>query len=153
MYLYEGDGQLQLLVDRPSWYEMSIKVFEGDFTVEADKHTLVEPVMGLWYMSLLNENHADNAFLKELVHEHKEAVFPQEYFKDFIEPLETRVEEETVSRRLSQIGHRDLIQAHSNSSTHPQGPPSQARTEALSPSNRSHHQEEESSNGSSGICV
>jgi len=111
MYLYEGDGQLQLLEDKQSWYKESIKVFEGDFTVDADKHSLVDPVMGLWYMSLVNENHEHMGFLKKLVEEHKEAVFPQEYFKDFLQPLERRVEMEVMTLQSSQRTHTALIQA------------------------------------------
>eukprot|EP00419_Tripos_fusus_P037267 CAMPEP_0172786018 /NCGR_PEP_ID=MMETSP1074-20121228/205735_1 /TAXON_ID=2916 /ORGANISM="Ceratium fusus, Strain PA161109" /LENGTH=945 /DNA_ID=CAMNT_0013623031 /DNA_START=115 /DNA_END=2952 /DNA_ORIENTATION=+ len=111
MYLYDGDGTLQSLEDKQSWYTESIKVFEGDFTVDADKDTLVDPVMGLWYMSLANENHADMAFLKKFVEEHKEAVFPEEYFKDFLQPLEARVEMEVMTLQTSQRNHKALIRA------------------------------------------
>mmetsp|Transcript_81678 Transcript_81678/g.221273 ORF Transcript_81678/g.221273 Transcript_81678/m.221273 type:complete len:821 (-) Transcript_81678:1114-3576(-) len=98
MYLYE-DGNLEPLLDKPHWYTASVKVFEGDFTVESDKHTIVDPVMGLWYIALVNSGkHEVDQLLLDLVNQNKETVFPVEYFEDYIEKLEGLVEEEKSSQ-------------------------------------------------------
>jgi hypothetical protein len=103
MYLHEG-GDLEPLQDIPLWYTASIKVFEGDFTVDSDKSSIVDSVMGLWYVALLNagEHDAGN-MLVDLVHQNKESVFPVEYFENYIEKLEALAKQELESSQA--IGH------------------------------------------------
>lgn len=113
MYLHE-DGKLQKIEDKPDWYEMSIKVFEGDFTVDDDKWNLVDTVMGLWYVALLNESHMNNTLLKELVEKNKDTVFPKKYFMNYIETLEKRVSDMNV-KGSGENHHAELIRANTAS--------------------------------------
>jgi len=46
MFVYEGDG-LRPVAARRGWYKEAMRVFEGEFTVEADKARLVDVVLGL----------------------------------------------------------------------------------------------------------
>eukprot|EP00959_Pyramimonas_sp_CCMP1952_P328574 6879001-Pyramimonas_sp.AAC.1 len=109
MYIYEG-GNLEQLLDRPHWYEASVKVFEGDFTVEADKYNIVDPVMGLWYIALLNADRQNiDSLLIDLVNQNKESVFPAAYFEDYIGKLEALVEQEKGSSQPRD--HSVLIQS------------------------------------------
>ncbi|CAK0792791.1 unnamed protein product, partial [Prorocentrum cordatum] len=113
MYIYEG-GNLEQLLDRPHWYEASVKVFEGDFTVEADKYNIVDPVMGLWYIALLNADRQNiDSLLIDLVNQNKESVFPAAYFEDYIGKLEALVEQEKGSSQPRD--HSVLIQSVSSS--------------------------------------
>ena len=34
------------------WYKESVRVFDGDFTVDSDKKALVDTVLGLWAHAL-----------------------------------------------------------------------------------------------------
>jgi hypothetical protein len=115
MYLHE-DGQLMKIEDKPIWYRLSIQVFQGDFTVEADKYSLVDTVMGLWYVALLNENHADLTMLKQLVEDNKANVFPKEYFQNYIEKLEAKVSEQLAEMTTAEsTGHPELLRANTAS--------------------------------------
>jgi hypothetical protein len=115
MYIHE-DGKLQKIEDKPTWYGQSIRVFDGDFTVDSDRDCLVDTVMGLWYVALLNEKHADNRELKDLVEKDKERVFPKSYFFDYIETLEAQVNEQIVKdKQADGCHHAQLIRAYTSS--------------------------------------
>eukprot|EP00966_Prymnesium_polylepis_P313631 7247307-Prymnesium_polylepis.1 len=51
MYVHDERGHLVALTDR-EWYAASIRVYDGDFSVEDDKMNLVDTVVGLWAHAL-----------------------------------------------------------------------------------------------------
>lgn len=110
MYIHE-DGKLEPLLDREQWYTASVKVFEGDFTVESDRYEIVDTVMGLWYIALLNQGNqdTDQTDLLNLVKENKARVFPFEFFEDYIDKLEALAEEEKGA--LPACSHSGLFKA------------------------------------------
>jgi len=65
-----------------SWHEDSIRVFDGEFTMESDKAKLVDTMLALWASVLYNQDSADNRQLVQLVNAHKAEVFPTEFFGD-----------------------------------------------------------------------
>lgn len=106
MYLGRG-AELHRLSSMEGWLESSAFVFEGDFSVEADKHSLVDVILGLYGFMLICY-HNDHSFthaststssdgpqlptasatrldelaaLERLVREHRERLFPFEYFQ------------------------------------------------------------------------
>lgn len=91
MYLLGADGEMNVISDDPAWYTMACRVFEGDFTVEDDKHSLVDIIIGLWYTALVDEAHGDSESLKEYVMQNKDEVFPKKYFESLIQTLENKV--------------------------------------------------------------
>jgi hypothetical protein len=147
MYIHEG-GQLVKIEDKPNWYLQSIKVFQGDFTVEADKYKLVDTVMGLWYVALLNESHADNSLLKKLVQENKDEVFPSLYFENYIELLEGVAEQKQQKMEDdAKPHHYEMIRAHSFSSSLGVRTPETSTKTALA-----EIAEENGENGDNGTC-
>lgn len=92
MYLYTGanGGALDPLVNKPKWLRDSIHVFEGDFTVEADKLALVDTVCGVWAHALRSKSE-DGKQLVKLVMDHRESIFPTSYFGDLVDILEDKI--------------------------------------------------------------
>ena len=80
MYLYEGKGGaesgLELLANKPKWIDDSIHVFDGDFTVEADKPALVDTVCGVWAHALRSQG-PDSEQLIRMVNSERDTIFPR----------------------------------------------------------------------------
>ena len=77
------------------------RIFEGDFTVEADKQGLVPIVLGLWSLLLQQQAHAsqdEDTVAARLSHDlvdkitaEKTRVFPRELFGQAVHKLEARM--------------------------------------------------------------
>eukprot|EP00966_Prymnesium_polylepis_P126483 2925020-Prymnesium_polylepis.1 len=80
---HSGQGQLVPL-RQTSWYLNSIFVFEGDFTVEADKHKLVSAVLGLWALVTHSSDETTHLEIFTLVMGNIDRVFPPELFGDLL---------------------------------------------------------------------
>ena len=52
MFLFQG-GEMIALDGERKWYTDSIRVFDGDFTVDADKKKIVDTSIGLWSQALV----------------------------------------------------------------------------------------------------
>lgn len=74
MFLFGKNQKLQPITEADAMRE-SIFVFEGDFTVNADKYKIVDTVLGLWAILL-----AQQGSLLEQVNAQFERAFPREYF-------------------------------------------------------------------------
>jgi len=90
MYVFEAGGALTPISDKPSWYRDSNHVFDGEFTVDADKIKLVDTVLGLYAHALRFEDN-DSKIIQKLVLENKASVFPPQYFDDLVELLEQNI--------------------------------------------------------------
>lgn len=90
MFIY--DGTLKNLSDNPAWYRDSIRVFNGDFTVDTDKQKLVPTILSLW-ATVLHNFHMGNDVVGsyELVKAHYTDVFPPEQFGALLGLLEARI--------------------------------------------------------------
>ena len=66
---------IRMLAHRRAWYRDSIRVYQGNFTVDADKSKLVDTMLSFWGY-LLKNRHSSGGHqeLYELVEEHKEEV-------------------------------------------------------------------------------
>jgi len=98
MFIFE-DGALISLTNKEQWFEESINVFAGQFTVEDDKWHLVDTVLGLYAHTLQGSSMEDN-FVRKLLVEHKKTVFPPKYFGDLIEMLEDEVDTLAFDKRV-----------------------------------------------------
>ena len=50
----EAEGKrLSKLALRPGWLAQSIRVMDGDFTVESDKHALIDVILGLYGFTVI----------------------------------------------------------------------------------------------------
>uniref|UniRef100_A0A7S1FAU5 Tyrosine-protein kinase ephrin type A/B receptor-like domain-containing protein n=1 Tax=Noctiluca scintillans TaxID=2966 RepID=A0A7S1FAU5_NOCSC len=109
MYIHCADNTLQAIADKPTWYTMSINVFDADFTVESDKLKLVDTVIGLWWLG--RTLRLDGELIR-LIEEHKNSVFPKKYFGNLIEMLEVFCDagaealDANISQDLKDMWHR-----------------------------------------------
>jgi hypothetical protein len=55
MYIYDGDSA-KSIAQNPEWYQDSIRVFDGKFTNDDDKKSLVPTIMALWATVLRNRD-------------------------------------------------------------------------------------------------
>jgi len=92
--------------NRIAWYRDSIRVYQGNFTVDSDKSKLVDTMLSFWSYLLKHRDSADHRELFDLIEEHKEEVFPKEYFGDLIELLELLMEAEACLSDRSSRGNR-----------------------------------------------
>ena len=67
-------------------------VFEGDFTVEADRERLVKTVLGLYARILERRERPEMARLYEAIQEDKQSIFPPMFFRKMPAMMEERVE-------------------------------------------------------------
>jgi len=67
-------------------------VFEGDFTVEADRERLVKTVLGLYARILERRECPEMARLYEAIQEDKQSIFPPMFFRKMPAMMEERVE-------------------------------------------------------------
>ena len=56
MFLYHEDGRLECVMGKRHWYESALDVFHADFTVDSDKHLLVDVVLGLYALARIIHN-------------------------------------------------------------------------------------------------
>jgi hypothetical protein len=54
VYLFDGERLIELGT-KPEYYQVSIKVFDGQFTDPRDKQKLVPTILGLWATVLRNQ--------------------------------------------------------------------------------------------------
>jgi len=109
---------IRMLAHRRAWYRDSIRVYQGNFTVDADKSKLVDTMLSFWGY-LLKNRHSSGGHqeLYELVEEHKEEVFPKEYFGDLIQLLELLMEAESVLNESSRSGRLGTVAADARHTT------------------------------------
>ena len=93
MYIYSSGrrGESSELVPVQSidhWVNGAIRVFEGEFTVEADKERLVDTVLGLWGRCLEKCDEPAMKLLLEKVRNAHDEVFPVEHFRELPQLLE-----------------------------------------------------------------
>jgi len=95
MYLLESAGrELVQLKEKRGWLKESIRVMDGSFTMESDKPKLVDAILGLYaFMKVSLVSGCPHLHeLHELLKEHKEEVFPIEYFGGLEQLLEQELE-------------------------------------------------------------
>jgi hypothetical protein len=87
MYIYDGDSA-KSIAQNPEWYQDSIRVFDGKFTNDDDKKSLVPTIMALWATVLRNRDaNQDSVGVKFNYAD----VFPKEFFGELMPILEDRV--------------------------------------------------------------
>ena len=101
MYLYQGGDALVPITSLDDWYARAIRVFEGDFTVGADKLRLVNVVLGLWARVVQKRNEPAMRRLYDEVCAARDAVFPAAHFRELPQMLEASVLGQTQSDKLS----------------------------------------------------
>ena len=123
-FIYNGqdgitldDGTTSALVPIASdeaWLRDSVNVMGGNFTVDSDRHALVDSIVGLWSIALeLHKKHADDKshfahLIFQMIHEQKHIVFPSKYFgvgsSNLIEVLENQKRMNAVRGALDGSG-------------------------------------------------
>lgn len=99
-----GKARLLKLSDMDGWLEQAVKVYGAEFSVEEDKHALVEVILGLYGFMLIEHimskndsaaqtaaGHYSSVWLAQQIESNKDNVFPPQYFKGLIELLEAGV--------------------------------------------------------------
>ena len=87
MYLADSAHTgLTKLSAKEGWLAQSIRVMDGSFTVEADKDTLVDVILGLYGFSIVCGK--DEGGLQALINADKAAIFPKRYFDDLLTLME-----------------------------------------------------------------
>lgn len=84
MYVCGGDGESLVALAEMEETCLSFKVFEGNFSREADKEVLVEPILGL-YSLMLHQAEQDASQVHHILAEingDKNTFFPQKYVLD-----------------------------------------------------------------------
>jgi hypothetical protein len=83
MYL-SSHGQLIHLKSDAVWVEQAAYVFEGDFSVEQDKHTLVDVILGLYGFMVICCDHSSRddsiRITTSMLKHHRDRSFPDKYF-------------------------------------------------------------------------
>jgi len=106
VYLYDGHGLHEYRAGSELMQQMlgaATDVFGGDFTVEKDRETLVDTVIGLWALTLVNRDTPYVRDIHNLVSAKKAAAFPVELFGDMIDRLENDYNQ-VLQLRASAIG-------------------------------------------------
>ena len=96
MFLFGKSGKL-LPADSHHVIRDAVYVFEGQFTVNADKAKIVDTVLGLWSICLEVQGE-----LLALVNVDRARTFPTEYFGDLPDLLEA---ETTAKAEMSTLKH------------------------------------------------
>lgn len=109
LFLYES-GELTTIQDRPGWVDDSVKVFDANFTCDADKHDLVDVVLGLYAYNILcagklrskgKDGEGSQNVLSKLIETHRSSIFPAEHFSDTVEQLEAELDVLVADRDAS----------------------------------------------------
>eukprot|EP00966_Prymnesium_polylepis_P296381 6846854-Prymnesium_polylepis.1 len=101
-YMYVYDHQRLELVEDEHWLRDSIKVMEGDFTVESDREKLVDSCLGLWSIALRDHHSVGiNCDIFRLVQENKEQVFPELFFGNMVKMLEDERLKESIALKFA----------------------------------------------------
>ena len=81
MYLSTSPGDLQPIADKRDWYEQSMLVFDGQFTVDTDKIKMVNIVLGLWAKTAAEIRAGKELSpISQIILDRRDEVFPKEYF-------------------------------------------------------------------------
>ena len=81
MYLTTSPGNLEPIADMREWYEQSMLVFEGQFTVDTDKIKMVNIVLGLWAKTAAEIRAGKQlSSISQIIVDRRDEVFPKEYF-------------------------------------------------------------------------
>jgi len=113
VYLFDGERLIELGT-KPEYYQVSIKVFDGQFTDPRDKQKLVPTILGLWATVLRNQRvNNDTVDSYGLVCQNYSDVFPSKYFGDLLPRLEAKVEDEdfNLTARSSATSETSLSSA------------------------------------------
>jgi len=90
MYLAETAHKgLTKLQSKEGWLAQSVRVFDGDFTVESDKYTLVNVILGLYGFTVVCGK--DEGGLQALIDVDKEGIFPDKYVGGLCTRLEVEL--------------------------------------------------------------
>jgi len=90
MFIFAGT-KLEPVEENQKWYESSIRVVEGEYTVEADKKNQVDPVIGLWCYAIKNKGDGKTGKTRKIfdaVMRAKQHVFPKALFEDLVDMLD-----------------------------------------------------------------
>jgi len=82
MFICCGDGRELKAYGREDFEKISLKVFEGNFTVRQDMESLVEPILGLHACIIRQAGVAHIDVIREEIEREKEAFFPATYNPD-----------------------------------------------------------------------
>ena len=94
MYVFGSSRKLLLSTSEASSLKDAIFVFEGEFTQDADKHKIVDTMLGLWSIVNLRKESLDEVNLiysKIIVN--RDRVFPKEFCGELPRLLEEQLEE------------------------------------------------------------
>lgn len=92
MYLADSDkGGLIKLDSKEGWLAQSIRVMDGNFTVESDKDTLVDVILGLYGFNVVCGK--DEGDLQALIDLDKANIFPERYFGDLLTRMERELDQ------------------------------------------------------------
>ena len=85
MYVFGASRTLEPSTSAEALHD-SVFVFEGEFTVNADKAKIVDTVLGLWALCLSRKGE-----LLDRVNAESDRAFPREYFGDLPALLEAQI--------------------------------------------------------------
>jgi len=125
-HMYIADGGEQVLrdaADDGSWWRDSIRVFDGDFSYDEDRVTIVDSVIGLWALALMKSNTPEGMRVQALVREvGKDVIFPVSLCGNLIARLEalhaaTQEHEHEKAERKRQAGALSTVSSERVSSS------------------------------------
>jgi len=108
MYLMRG-GDLEPIADMAHWYEQSVKVFEGQFTVDTDKIKMVNICIGLWAKTAAEiRGGKELSPIAKLIVAKRDEVFPKEYFFKLTDTLNEVLgnPDEQIDALIKMMGQR-----------------------------------------------
>jgi hypothetical protein len=76
MFICQGSGKDIRAYTKDDFANVSLKVFEGDFSNRADMEFLVEPILGLYWQVLLNRDEPNMAAVHAEIQKDKRSFFP-----------------------------------------------------------------------------
>jgi hypothetical protein len=112
MYVFDGEEQLVSVEDKSGWFVDMINVLDGEFSVDSDKHMLVDVILGLYGFALICDRDSmqqeEGVVTKStwprstassrstssvnLAARYRDVAFPVKYFKSLNDRLEREVE-------------------------------------------------------------
>jgi len=116
MYLMRG-GDLEPIADMAHWYEQSVKVFEGQFTVDTDKIKMVNICLGLWAKTVAEiRSGKELSPIAKLIVDKRDEVFPKEHFFKLTDTLNEVLAnpDEQIDALIKMMGQRGAKAAMKN---------------------------------------
>jgi len=122
MYVCSGDGSGAKPFEQQDFHNISINVYEGDFTDKSDCEKLVAPILGLYSLILKSKDSDQMKDVKQFIDENKSRFFPDFYmaqapngkstkrklFKNLVPMMEEYIKElmavETATQKQSVSG-------------------------------------------------